>query len=254
MKVVIIDDDPSSHTNLQEYLLAHYPGIEILGSAYTKKEGLELMVEHEPDLVFLDIQLPDGTGFDLLESIGEPKFATIFITGHNDYAEQAIHAGALHFLSKPFSEERLKVAVDKAVQDKERKNMQQRYEIMLEAFNRIRQQLPPIRIAISTVEEILYREMKDIARLEAQGAYTRFYLTTGAPNTIMASLNIGKYELQFVSHPDFMKVHRSHIVNVNYIDSYLRGTGQIKMIGGGLVNVSRTFRDDLLKRLGGDLE
>ncbi len=249
MRVIIIDDEPKSHQVFKNHFKKLQPQVHVVANGYSISEGKQVIEEHQPDLVFLDIELPDGLGFDLISQISNPSFIVIFITAHNKYAQQAIQYGALDFLLKPIGYEELQKVIQKGRDLAMPQFSNQQIQVMLEAFQRLQQQLLPVKIAISTSTGILYRKMTDIVRLEADGNYTHFHFNT-EEKPVLASLNIGSFEQQFEHHPHFMKVHRSSIVNLHLVDSYVRAEGgYLLMIDKSKVSVSRVYRDEVLKRL-----
>jgi len=249
MRVIIIDDEPQSHQVLENHLNRVQPPVQIVAKGFSISEGRQLIKEHQPDLVFLDIELPDGLGFDLISQFENPSFSIIFITAHNKYAQQAIRYGALDFLLKPIGFDELQPVIQKALALAKNQISPQQIQVMLEAFQRLQQQLLPIKIAIATSTGILYRKMTDIVRLEADGNYTRFHFIT-EEKPVLASSNIGSFEQQFENHPHFMKIHRSSIVNLHHVDSYVKAEGgYLLMLDGSKVSVSKVYRMEVLKRL-----
>lgn len=249
MTAIIVDDERQSHQVLEALISAHFPDLQILASAYSIKEGLELIQTHEPELIFLDIELPDGLGFDLLKEFEAPDFSVIFITAHNHYARTAIRFGALDYLLKPIAKEELGVAIAKANQKKEQSVSQEQFRIMWETLHQLQAKKLPSRLGISTSEGIHFKSVKDIIRLEAQQNYTQFTLANHKKK-LLASTNIGEYEEQFEPYQEFMRVHRSHLINLNFVDTYVRADGGYLVLqDGSEVSVSRGYREELLGRL-----
>lgn len=250
MRVIIVDDEPQSHQVLETHLKSISPELQVIANALTIKEGHALIQAHQPDLVFLDIELPDGTGFDLMQKIGAPNFILIFITAHNKYAQQAIRYGALDFLLKPIISRELQDALTRAKEQNSNISPQQ-LQIMWESFQQLQEQQMPKNIAISTMEGIFFRQVKDIVRLKAENNYTRFIMATGEKD-IIASNNIGKYEPQFDKHPDLMKVHRSSIINLRFVDRFVKSEGgHLVMKNGDTVSIAKIYTKELLRRLSG---
>ncbi len=249
MNVIIIDDEPQSHQVLSDLLAKEHHDVKILDSAYTVQEGFEKIQQIKPELVFLDIELPDGHGFDLLKRLPEPDFLVIFITAHNQYAITAIRFGALDFLLKPIKEDELKDALDRARQTIMKKATQQQLQILWETMNNLTQRKLPTRMSIATSGGIIYKEIKDIIRLEAQQNYTEFTIENN-PKKLLASTNLGDYEEQFELYDHFTRTHRSHLVNLSYVDTYVKSDGgYLIMKNRDQIPVSRKYRDDLLDRL-----
>ncbi len=251
MKTLIIDDLPKNHIVLKGLLQHCDEQIELAGSAYGIEEGIKLVKELEPDLLFLDIQFPGGRlGFELLEAFEEVPFQVIFVSGHDEYGVNAVRFGALDYLLKPIALDRLQEALQKArKQYLKQQTAQTQIQILLEAFHKMNSEKRPSRIGISTVDGIFFKEVKDIVRLEAKESYTNIVFTPGQKE-ILASINLGEYEEQFKPYPEFMRVHRSSMVNLRFVDVYVKSDGgYLKLRNGEAVDVSKRYRDELIARL-----
>ncbi len=252
LKVVIVDDEPRSHQHLASLFDKGDLEVELLGSALCVKDGVKLIGASQPDLVFLDIEMPDGTGFDLLQQIEEYNFKVIFITGHNKYAMTAIKFGAIDYLLKPIDEKELAKAIQEAKKQRQfnlpLNISQEQLAILVETLERFNQQKLPSRLAIATQEGIHYKQVKDVIRLEAQQSYTEFSFAND--KRIIASSNLGEFVEQFENYSDFMKVHRSHLVNLNFVKTFVKTEGgHLVMIDDSEVKVSRLYKEELLERL-----
>ena len=168
MNAIIVDDELQSRQVLRELLARNHPEVIIVADGENVEEGCQLIRKYGPELVFLDIEMPDGLGFDLLQQMGEYQFQVIFITAHNEYAITAIKFGALDYLLKPVSEEELATALQKAHRKTKEKISEDQIQILLETLRNFEERKLPTRIAISTSEGILYKQVKDIVRLQAQ--------------------------------------------------------------------------------------
>lgn len=249
MKTIILDDEAQSHQMLGGLLINNHPEVQVVASGYTVNDGLQLVKEHQPELVFLDIELPDGLGFDLLEQLEQIDFNVIFITAYGHYARTAIRFGALDFLLKPISKEDLALALRKAKENKKRKITEDQLQIMWETLQRLQEKKLPTRLGISTSDGIHYKPVRDIVRLEAQQNYTEFIFAE-RQKKILASVNLGEYEEQFSPYQEFMRVHRSHIVNLHFVDTYVKSDGGYLVLrDGSSVSVSRLYREELVERL-----
>lgn len=249
MTALIVDDEPDSHVALKALLRLHHPDIQVLDSRYDIAQGLAGIREHQPELLFLDIELPDGLGFDLISRLGKPTFWVVFITGHDHYARSAIRFGAIDFLTKPVTSEELGIALSRVREKQlERITKQRQIEILQEALRgQARNQLPSL-LAIHTQKGILYRRVADIIRLKADTNYTDFFFST-EPHKIKASVNLGEYEDQFLPYRSFMRVHRSHLVNLEFVESYVHEGAHLELRNGDEVIVSRSKREELFQRL-----
>lgn len=249
MKAIIVDDESLSQQALKELLARNHPEVDVLACGGNVKEGHRLIRKFNPEIVFLDIEMPDGLGFDLLRRFEGYDFQVIFITAHNKYAITAIKFGALDYLLKPVSEEELAQSLEKVNKKFKERISADQIQILMETLRNFDAQKLPTRIAIPTSKGILYKQVKDIIRLEAQKNYTEFSLMNHAKK-ILASSNIGEYVDQFERYREFMKVHRSHLVNLYFVDKFVREDGNyLVMEDGSEVSVSRPYRDELLQRL-----
>lgn len=249
MKAIIVDDEKNSHRTLQQLLANSHPDVNIIASGESVEEGYKIIKRYKPEVVFLDIEMPDGSGFDLLEKVGDRHFQVIFITAHNEHAITAIKFGALDYLLKPITKEKLATALKRAHKHLDEQVSKEQFRILMETLSQFELKKLPTRIAISTSKGIFFKEVKDIIRLEAQQNYTDFYIK-GHPKPVLAAINIGEYEGQFEPYEAFMKVHRSHLVNLHFADHFVKKDGYLYMKDGAAVKVSRTYREELLDRLG----
>jgi len=250
MRALIVDDEVKSHTILQYLLETNHPEIDIIGNAYNVEEGLHLISRHQPDLVFLDIEMPDGSGFDLLKQINDAKFKVIFITAHqdNDYAITAFRFGGLDFLLKPIDADDLKEAIDRYPKGQLIRLQEKQIEMAKESKLALEKNERPSRLLIATTDEIFIRKVSDIINLQADKNYTTFHFQDNR-SRLIASKNIGEYELQFQSYPNFMRIHKSHLINLNYVDKYLKGDAHLVMNSGASLPVSKNKRELLFNRL-----
>ena len=178
-----------------------------------------------------------------------PAFNVIFITGHLHYAVTAIRFSALDFLLKPINAEELAAALARAHRKKQEQMAKDQIRIFWDTLESLSDRRLPTRIGISTAEGINFKQVNDIIRLEAQQNYTEFTLAN-ATRKILASTNIGVYEEQFHPYKEFMRVHRSHLINLLCVDKYVRADGgYLLMTNGDQVGVSRNYRDELQERL-----
>lgn len=251
MTAIIIDDGEKNHPLLKKLLSYCSVEVEVVGSAYSIKDGIQQIEDLNPDLIFLDIEFPNNRlGFELLDAFEEPQFQVVFISGFEKYAVNAVRFGALDYLVKPVDIEDLEKVLQTAQRKYEEKiSSQEQIQVMLEALQSLKEEKLPTRIGISTQEGIFFKEVKNIVRLEAKEGYTNIVFTEGQKG-ILASINLGEYEEQFKSYPEFMRVHRSYMVNLNYVESYIRsGGGYLMLKDGRSVDVSKKYKEELMKRL-----
>lgn len=249
MKTLIIDDDPQSHKVLGNLLSRGHPDIEVETGAQSVEEGLQRIAEVKPDLVFLDVELHDRLGFELLQELKEVDFQVIFITAHNKYAISAIRFGALDFLLKPIDEEELKEALDRAQESRKEQLGRERLELLLNSYRDAQEQKLPTRFILSSQGEISYYKVEDIIRMEADQVYTKIYLK-GEKSPQVSSQNLGKYIEQFAPYPDFIQTHRSHLINRAFVKKFVKSERKVIMEEGGDVPASKRYLDDFLSGMG----
>lgn len=237
IKAILVDDEPINIGNLTALLAQHCPQVEVIASATSADQAKALIVDLKPDVVFLDIQMPEKNGFDLLKSISEPGFEVVFVTAFDEYGVTAIKFSALDYLLKPINVAELKTAVNKveeAVSDK-RKNS--RLENLLQLLDR--QQLnEDEKIALPTQKETFLTPIKDIVRCESSNNYTTFFLTNGHSHLI--SRPIYEYD-ELLAPYGFIRCHQSHLVNKKHVRSILNeDSGYLVMDHGGIkIPISR---------------
>ncbi len=214
MRTIIIEDEKKNITHLKG-LLKSLPQVELVGEATNAAEATRLITELNPELILLDIQLPDNNGFELLASLGEYHFDVIFITAYDQYGIQAVKCSALDYILKPVKLTDLTIAVQKAIKRKENKQTQQQIQNLLSIVN-----LPPKehRIAIQLMKEIRFIDPVDIIRCEAANNYTNIYLKTG--EKLIASKGLFEFD-DILKTYHFIRCHQSHLVNKKYIKSLL---------------------------------
>ena len=243
IKAIIIDDEQDAREMLSLALGRYCPNVEVLALCESPAEGLEKIQSLKPDLVFLDVQMPVMSGFDVLEKVERPDFAVIFVTAHNQYAIKAIKFSALDYLLKPIDVEELVSAVEKVRESTHNKGSH--YHTLLKNMRTGPKKLT--RLAIPSENEIVIQEVADIVYCEADGSYTTIYLAGG--KKLLVSKNIKEFE-NMLTENEFCRIHHSILVNTAHIQKYIRGEGgYVVVTGGGHLNVSRRKKDGLLRML-----
>lgn len=243
LKAVIIDDEQQCRVVLKQLLDEFCDDVEVLAEASGIDDGISLIEEYQPDLVFLDIEMPGGTGFDLLAQIEEKDFDTIFTTAHNKYAIKAIKFSALDYLLKPIDIPELQEAVKKVRDKQDSKNADARYEVLkdnlfTEKFNKI---------VVSSLNGYQFIKTDEIVRCEADGSYTSIHLMNGTK--ILASKKIKHFE-ELLTDFHFYRVHNSHLVNLNQIVTFQKGkTSYITMSNDAEVPLSAAKKDGFLEKI-----
>ena len=241
---VIIDDEEKARHNLADMLRKHCPEIDLVGMAGGVESGLQLIQQQQPQLVFLDIEMVDGSGFELLARFGNITFEVIFVTAYDQYGLHAIKFSAVDYILKPIDRQLLVSAVAKAQTQIELKQENIRLRNLL--HNTV-QPNPNKRIALPFVDHIDFVEVKDIMHLEADGSYTRFYLGDGS--SLLVSGNLKEYDELLFPH-GFIRTHQAHLVNPNFIKSLLKSDGGcLKLVDGSNVPISRLRKADVIQVL-----
>jgi two-component system, LytTR family, response regulator len=238
MKALIIDDEKHARENLLGLLEKHCPIVDVIGLGTGVSEGLNLIETFKPELVFLDVEMQDGTGFDLLRSLKNISFKVIFVTAHNHFALQAIKWSALDFLQKPVDIDELKVAVDRY----------KKTSLQADQIDLLLQEKPKReKIALPTSDGLIFLKVKEIVRLEADGCYTHFH--TNNKQSVIVSRTMKEY-IEMLDDKVFFRVHKSHYINLDYLQKYNNRDGGTAILeNGDHIPISRNAKDDFVKRI-----
>ncbi|MEM1322809.1 MAG: LytTR family DNA-binding domain-containing protein [Bacteroidota bacterium] len=239
MRAILVDDEEDSREIVKHYLQEHFPTIRISAEADTVQSALAAIQQHDFELLFLDIQLPDGNGFDLLKQLPNFTFDVIFITAHTHYALPAIKAHALDYLVKPLDRAPFRAAVETFLQKKAKApNLQT-------LLNSFLQQTQETQITLPTLTGFKVVNTNEIIRLESNGNYTLVHCMDGSSTLVSKPLKVYEKALPIAS---FCRIHHSHIVNIYCIKEYIRGRGgQVILQDGSTLSVSENKRKVLLK-------
>ncbi len=221
IKTIIIDDEQNNIANLSLILQKHCPQVEVLATALNADDGENIILQHQPDLVFLDIQMPNKNGFDLLKSLKTFTFDVIFVTAYDQYGIQAVKFSALDYLLKPINIEDLKEAVLKATH----KSVQRRHNFQLENLINLLQEKNHKqlhRIGLQSTKETRFVEVDKIIRCESSNNYTTFFLQN--KEKVLTSKPIFEYE-ELLKDYGFIRCHQSHLVNKIFIKSWVKEDG-----------------------------
>lgn len=245
INALIIDDERSNREFLAVVLADFCPQVNVVGEAEDVQSGIEMIRKHDPELVFLDIQMPNGTGFDLLEQFVPPRFQVIFVTAYDKYAIRSFKHSAVDYLLKPIDPEDLVKAVERAQQRTMQQEMTQNLQNL--AHN-LRNNDPSNRkLIVKDRQGLVVIRLDDVVRCEADGNYSVFRLTDGSKVT--AAKPIKHFE-EILEEKLFARIHNSHLVNLNHIVKYIKGRGGIVITSDGAeLEVSRSKRDEFLRRL-----
>ena len=247
IQAIIVDDELSNIENLQALLTKHCLQVNIIGTAVNNASAIELINRHQPDLVFLDIQLRDDSGLNLLKLVNNKLFEVIFVTAYDQYGIQAVKFAALDYLLKPVDIDELVAAVDKVETKLKEKQHNQQLDFLV--ANLIKEDNHPTKIALQQQKETRYITLTDIIRCEADNTYTFFYLNTG--ERILVTKGLKEYTDMLPTN-SFLRIHQSHLVNIKYVKSWLKEDGGVLLLtNGDKVPVSRPNREKVRSILEG---
>ncbi len=243
MKVVIIDDEKRTREMIAKMIDSFDLGIECFPIGENVQSGIQAIEEVQPDLVLLDIQMPDGTGFDLLNSIDSRNFEVIFVTAFEEYALKAIKFSALDYVLKPIDSEELQRAITKATETIERKVDSKQLETLnYNIHNPNRKKL-----VLKTHECVHVVDLENVVRCEADRNYTSFFLNDD--KKILVSKTLKEYET-LLSANQFFRVQQSHLINLNYVERFdKKNGGSVVMKDGSEVPLSPAKKDLFFKVL-----
>ena len=245
IKTLIIEDEQKSRDVLLKIIEKNCPELKVVGSASNVAEGVEMIKSLKPDLVFLDITMPDGSGFDLLEQVSDQKFDLIFATASNSHAIRAFKYSACDYLLKPIDIEELKNAVSRVVKRKNETPDMGNLNFLIQQLKRSDDNFQKITLPTGNAYEII--NLKDIIRCEADGSYTYFYLTD--KRKLMVSASLKHYE-ELLPEQDFIRVHHHNLINMNHVVRFLKEDGGYAVMSdGSKIEISRRKKDQFMERL-----
>lgn len=244
LKSVLIDDEPKNNRILRKMVEDFCPSVTVVGEAENADLGVQLIKETKPDLVFLDIEMPYGNAFDLLDRLKPVTFEVIFVTAFNEYSLKAFRYSALDYLLKPVNIEELQIAVNKAVERLRSRQLQSQLDLLLHNLSKPDPSVQ--KLALPSKEGLVFIVVGEILRCEANGAYTYFHMQNG--EKIVSAKNIKEYE-ELLPDKLFFRVHNSHLINLNCIQKYHRGRGGfVEMKDGVHIEVATRRKDEFLAR------
>ena len=244
MKTLLIDDEQPNLDNLKALLSAYCPQIEVCATALNAEEGKTLLHQHCPDLVFLDIQMPDQSGFDLLRSLPVCDFEVVIVTAYDQYAIQAMRFAAVDYLLKPIDIVELQAAVDRAIKQRRSKVQNSQLENLLQLLT---SQHEEPRIALATTRETRLVKVGEIVRCESSNNYTTFFLGDG--EALLVCKPIFEYE-ELLREYGFLRCHQSHLVNNKWIKSWKKEYGDfLRLRDGTEVPISRGKKEAIKQAL-----
>lgn len=236
---IIIEDEDRSANVLLQIISQHFPAFIFEGRAAHVQDAVTLIREKNPGLVFLDVELPDGTGMDVLRRFEHRSFKVIFTTAYDHYALPAIKFSAIDFLLKPLSIEEIKIAVDKVLQQSQTERLDQ----LVKSHENGKLK----RLALPTLEGFAFVEVPDLVYLGAEGSYTVLHTCDGQKHVVSKPLK--EYE-ELLEPYGFYRIHHSHIIQLDKITKYVKGSGgYVVMKDGTSLDVSARRKDEFLKKL-----
>lgn len=240
MTAVIIDDEKKGRESLHKLISSHCPGVEIVAMAASAEDGYRIICEHHPDVVFLDIEMPNENGFSMLARFTTISFQVIFITAYDEYAIRAVRQHALDYLLKPIDIDELCTAVENA--KKAVAGKPEHFDTALHPGRRLDMNS---RIALPVKDGIIYLEVSGIIRIESEGSYSTFFSVDGKKYVV--SKNLKEYE-DLLPAKEFFRSHKSHLINMRKVKKYIRTDGNFaEMENGSVIEISRRKKDEFLQ-------
>jgi two-component system LytT family response regulator len=245
LKTIIIDDEVNAVDFINTIIGEYCPELEVVGKAQNVTEGVRKIMESKPDLVFLDVEMPNGTGFDLLAHFPEKEFDVVFITAFNHYAIRAIKFSAVDYILKPININEFIEAVGRVLQKRSSTSARgnDNFKILMENLKTS----TPSRLAIPTSDGMEYLNPKEILRIEADRSYSWFFLAGN--RKILVSKNLKEFQ-DLLGDRYFFRSHNSHLINLKYVRRFIRREGgYIEMQDGAHIPISRNRKDLFLTHM-----
>ena len=244
LKAILIDDDQSNLSSLNGKLAKHCPQVEVIAKCDNGREGIRIIEEFKPDIVFLDIEMPVMNGFVMLQQLTYKDFELIFVTAYDHYAIQAIRYSALDYLVKPVEIDDLIAAVAKAAANRKNRSSHLQLELLLEQLHKKQ----PRRLTIPTTDGLRFIDLSDIIYLEASNSYTNIYLSNDQKFLVCRTLK--DFE-EILPRENFLRIHHATIINKEHVEKYIRGDGgQVVMRNGNVLDVSKRKKSEFLQAIG----
>jgi two-component system LytT family response regulator len=245
LKTIIVDDEQDAVDFINSIIGEFCTSLEVVGKAYNVIQGVAVINDKKPDLVFLDVEMPNGTGFDLLAQFPEKDFDVVFITAFNHYAIKAIKFSAVDYILKPININEFIEAVNRVIKKRSERGTHGNENLKILMEN-IRTSLPS-RLAIPTADGMEYLNPKDIIRIEADRSYSWFFLNSN--RKILVSKHLKEFQ-ELLSDRYFFRSHNSHLINLKFVRKYIRKEGgYIEMTDSSLIPISRNRKDMFLAHM-----
>lgn len=245
-KAIIIDDEINGAKTLRALVEVCCPQLDVVVLSHQPEEAIQLINDVQPDLIFLDIEMPEMSGFELLERVDHISFDIIFVTAYAEFALKAFKTNAISYLLKPIDADELVAAYEKFLQKVDH-DIVQRLNRLENLFFEMRTAKGIQRLPVSTSDGIIFLDIERIIRLEADSNYTHIYLNNG--KKVTSSKTMKDYE-EMLPANEFFRIHHAHIVSVRYVEKYIRGEGgYVVTTDNTTLEVSRRRKSDLLAML-----
>jgi two-component system LytT family response regulator len=227
IKVLLVDDEKPVRSALRELLTRNFPSIIVVGEAGSVPEAVREIHQHNPDLIFLDIEMPGYSGLQLLEFFNAQQvtFDIVFVTAFNEYAIQAFKISAFDYLLKPVNTDDLKETLARYTGAHKQQHLQERINLIKESYNDAK---PPTQIAVSSLQGIDFIQLENVIVLEASGTYTTLVLSEGG--NIVSSKPLGEFEALLKNNLNFFRAHRSFLINLNKVRKLSSKEGDVIML------------------------
>jgi len=243
IRTILVDDEQKSILTLRKLLEKYCPQVYIEGVAHNVCDAIKLIDEKNPELVFLDISMPDGEGFEVIEKVQCRTFEVIFTTAHNQYAVKAFEMSALHYLLKPIDDIELQNAIERYEKlTAPLLGIDEKIEVLKDVIGNV-----PERLILPTLEGFSIVNIKEIIRCEADNNYTLFCLTNSRELVVSKTLSTFEKILDDLS---FCRIHHKHLVNLRHVKQYVKGRGGYIMLEDGTyLNVSEAKKTEFLNKM-----
>ncbi|MGC4103683.1 LytR/AlgR family response regulator transcription factor [Ferruginibacter sp.] len=246
LKAILVDDELSSLQNLQQKLVEFCPDIKVIATAQKPEDAILLINQQQPDVVFLDIEMPRMNGFRMLDEIEQINFDIIFTTAYNHYAVDAIRISAFDYLTKPIAISDLQKAVERLAKYRQFQT-KDKLGVLKNSLNTNKNQ--DEKIVIATNEGMEFITINTILHIESSSNYSKIYLQNGKSMVVTKLLK--DFEDMLLPYR-FYRIHNSHLINLKYIEKYIKGDGgQVRLTNGTVIDVARRKKDEFLKLIAG---
>lgn len=244
LKVIIVDDEKISRDILKDYLVKYCPDVEVIAQCDSVRSGLLAIEKQQPDILFLDVEMPKGNGFDLLDQLSTINFETVFVTAFDNYAIQALNHSAAYYILKPVSIDELIAAVEKIKVQRQKTAAGFHTRVLLENIKAKEPQQHKIVLPLQDGFEVV--SLKDVVHCDAHDNFTDFHFVSRPKMMICRTL---KFYEELLGESGFMRVHKSHLVNLEHVQKYKKGKGgQLTMSNGSVIDVSPNKKEELMQQ------